>query len=126
MNEGREFFNAGRKTQYMQTLIVSTIKAGAIYHREGHTSLLTATAEQTMHLLPRPGCHPPCALEDFPEDFKASATRTIKRSAWARPLGVMEMSAVEPDPVLLQDSPTAMVGLCCRISVAFTPAKSDI
>ncbi|KAL2840048.1 hypothetical protein BJY01DRAFT_250175 [Aspergillus pseudoustus] len=126
MNEGQEFFNAGKDKLYMQPLIVYSIKARVIYHRKGHTRLSTATAEQFVQLLPRSGCQPPCALEDFPEDFRESTTRTVKRSAWARPLGVMEMSAVEPDPVLLQAPPTVLIASCCRILVAFAPAKSDI
>ncbi|KAL2793806.1 hypothetical protein BJX66DRAFT_338536 [Aspergillus keveii] len=126
MNEGREFFHASKKTQYMQPLIIYTIKARVVYHRKGDTCLSTATSEQSVHLLPRSGYHPPCALEDFPEDFRASVTRTIKRSAWPRPLGVMEISTVEPDPIFLQAPSTAMVASCCQISVAFTPAKPDI
>ncbi|KAL3455022.1 hypothetical protein BJX64DRAFT_295459 [Aspergillus heterothallicus] len=130
MSEGRQFIDPVKHKLYMQPLILYTIKAQVLYRKrkDADTQLSTVTAEREVDLFPRTGFYPPCAVEDFPDDFRFTATAAMKRFPWPRALGIMEVSAVEPDPVLLPDSrePSALSSCTLSLSFTFDPARPDV
>lgn len=104
----------------MQPSIEYSIRSIATFHFPGQRNNFDVSSSRKLKLIPFTQVGPPLEQEDFPGEFKASATAMLRTRPLASSCGVVSISMREPEPLRMLNNSISSCGKSW-IKFAFRP-----